>query len=1458
MNWNTLLTYGDSQQNAFETLCNQLFERFLKRNYSNDLIKFRVINGAGGDGGIEAYGELISGDIIAVQAKWFRQSIGASEIGQIRNSILTAKKLRTQIKEYIICIPHNVNSLKIGRGNKPAINHEENKINSLVDEIYNTHPDLKLTWWFDNEILTELQQQNNEGVQKYWFDKEIIFLDYLQKQFRIQKRGWLNERYIPELHGQGLIHQEYEKLCFSHNYRLELLNFAKNVLGDLQFCISQIKKFIPSNHQLPELNPELETAKENLKCFFKEFQILGKEIIAGNDLYKSQKISEVKLWDIKLKLEKLRPDNIQKNILPKLIESLDNIHKYDLPQYIEHIGLSFNQTIRLILGEPGTGKTHGLANCVEKHLQRNSPALIIQVKGSPSKNWTEILSKALELNNWRKDEILSALETLAKRNDVQKVATLKAGEEPNFESTKAIVCIDGLEEDIENESEWYARIRECLEFADDYPNVRFIFSARRYFYNNQEVPQRSVFEDVFLPREGDIPIGEIAEKYFSKEHYNIQLSSFLLIKGLDSLFSLRLFCERYKNSILTERDSIITATRELLNYKIEKAEKEFKENIKPKKLSESRNPVLDSLEIIANHFYSNVQVEHNQLVELITPTVQNYLDGSEIDSLIDYLAMNGFLIRSELIGEDGFLKKKKYLYNVTYQSIIEHVISEKIYHEIKNGSLNKIPSILHKGMIQPLDFSPKQPVSPFEKMPNQKIIQNIVNDLFIETGKLIGENNFVADGFSREEISEMQMEALRIAPIELAKKYKDKVDAMFFGGYRKQYRILKNLILPSSYSNENFYGAEYLHQILIIQPSAFERDKLWSGLDNYEKRNFEAEERMHYEYENISTAFDEMGIGKLFLSEFQLHNELPLVYAWGLATIDQQLRNSLRIALTDWSIKKPSEFLLLLNKIFRCNDPQIQEDLASIILGVASRIKEKDILKDLALWSIENVFNHLETHRNVIVRQGFRAIVERAFQFGLISKTDIEACRPRPMQILTLLPLERNLTMTHQGECYPIVHDLAWYVIKKSYDGFLEYPSGLKDNDCIEAQTLLNEYRKAYNDNSLFANSWGMAAGIAYIKSLGLTRTEGNWHTDATHGSKSKVFTYEEKYTWLAVHYIQGYLSDSVPVKRWSNERKFVKDYSQLTDIPNPAESVVDIETAVERFKIEEEWVVKEVLSKELETGIDINDNITNWVNEEPDFNIENWLNFDSTDFQLAEPNRKWTAIYNHTSLHDSKETVYSYFDAKACLIQKNDLAILKEIIHHNADELHFISHMEGLHSSPQTDTYCNPTDIVWMTWIEEDETAQTFYDGNADEEKKLLHTISQIVQNNIDGENYLMLPSKIIRELIGCYELLGSELKDSNEHTLAFNYKISDGSYRDNQELVLVEDDALKKALDRERYEIVWFVELFKEKNPLNENLDKDFHVQRTRKYFVWADNNQKKRLKFWDEWFSNQRDKA
>ena len=83
MNWTNFQTYGMAPDKAFEVLCNQLFENWSKEEYKSDIASIRVVNGAGGDGGVESYATLKDGSIIGLQAKWFPTSMVSSQIAQL-------------------------------------------------------------------------------------------------------------------------------------------------------------------------------------------------------------------------------------------------------------------------------------------------------------------------------------------------------------------------------------------------------------------------------------------------------------------------------------------------------------------------------------------------------------------------------------------------------------------------------------------------------------------------------------------------------------------------------------------------------------------------------------------------------------------------------------------------------------------------------------------------------------------------------------------------------------------------------------------------------------------------------------------------------------------------------------------------------------------------------------------------------------------------------------------------------------------------------------------------------------------------------------------------------------------------------------------------------------------------------------------------------------------------------
>ena len=105
MDWTKFSNHGESNNHAFEVMCNLLFENWCHEEYGESIERFSFVNGSGGDGGVEAFCILDSGEIIGVQSKWFPEKVEGSQITQIKNSFKTAMKIRPNIVKYIVCVP---------------------------------------------------------------------------------------------------------------------------------------------------------------------------------------------------------------------------------------------------------------------------------------------------------------------------------------------------------------------------------------------------------------------------------------------------------------------------------------------------------------------------------------------------------------------------------------------------------------------------------------------------------------------------------------------------------------------------------------------------------------------------------------------------------------------------------------------------------------------------------------------------------------------------------------------------------------------------------------------------------------------------------------------------------------------------------------------------------------------------------------------------------------------------------------------------------------------------------------------------------------------------------------------------------------------------------------------------------------------------------------------------------
>jgi len=827
----------------------------------------------------------------------------------------------------------------------------------------------------------------------------------------------------------------------------------------------------------------------------------------------------------------------------------------------------------------------------------------------------------------------------------------------------------------------------------------------------------------------------------------------------------------------------------------------------------------------------------------------NYLDNREVERAIEFLVNNAFLTKSEIPVGKGAMRKIQITYTLTYQSIMEIIMAEKYVDGIVNKEITAIPQHL-RAVSERAELSERQLI-------NQRIVQEIVNMLFIDHNLLIGRDDFLAEGFSETNIQRLQTKALIQAPPDVAATFKTNIDGLYFKDHRNRHLVFRNLIYPSATSSSNYFGAEYLHGLLIEQPTAVDRDKIWLGMDRHDIHELGREESEQYYRYDLRRVIDSDGESELYLSELSLHNEYPLIFGWALATLNQSFRERLRIALTGWAIKQPQEFKLLLDKLFPCNDPQIQEDLASITLGIASRLKDKEVLGQLAEWALNNVFADPSTHRNILVRTGFRSVVERAYYAGVISEKQARKARPRRLETMQFIPVDTEALENGGEEIYPIVNDLAWYVIKRSFYDFLEYHSIDKETEPEDTrQDFLKAYLEHYGLEHLSVTSWAISAAIAYMKSLGFNRTEdnGNAYTDSSHGSKSKLFTQEEKYTWLAVHYIQGYLSDYLPLK---DSESFVTDYMQIVNIGNPAEFLEEIPHN-EMPDIEDNWIVKEPLAPEMQAHGTPDEQVKVAVESEPIIDFNNWIHFSDKDFRSEGSDKKWLALFNYTNVHDSKSYIYSSVDIRGVLIEKGQAPALLDIVKNHPRRSSFVASIDSMVSSPDTDTYSNPTDVVWMKWIDENYDSETYYLPPDGEEKIMQYAVTSVTKDTVEnGEDEIYIPSKIVRDMLGITEMVQQLFLNDDGRIMAINHILSRAKY-DKQEMTLVSNEEFLGKLEDEGKEIVWFVDLYRTKDALNESIKSEEHAMKTRKYMVWYEKGELQWEKFWDARFSNQRDKS
>lgn len=1534
MNWANFQTHNDSPERAFESMCNQLFERWCRRTFGNEVQSFRAINGAGGDGGVEAYAQLKNGDGIGHQAKWFSNSIEDLQIRQIHGSVTTAKKVRPQIKYYVICVPRNLASLKMGKGSQVVKNPEEIRVASLIEAIMQEHSDLTIDLWDEQRILEELQQTGAEGIYRFWFDKEEITTEILKNNFSIAKSGWLRNRYTPALHLQGEIATSIQNMLRTKDVRTGCFDVVTKVKSEAKIALEIINTCYDDFNQ-----SGIEIDFPNLKKSFEENVCTCNSILHalnyGYDL-EFPRFDIINFQEILEKLEE-KPQKSGLTIsiyLSRFKRAINKLIAMDIEKIIGYVEAFLRQQNTIIIGDPGTGKTHGLAHAVQDRLEKDFPAVIIQAKNAPViDGWGAIMSKAMALpNTWTSEELWNALEACAARLDVKRASGEQVASGVENENTRILICVDGIDESSDQE-EWINRIGELTAIKALHPRICFCISGRPHvFYNKQLDAINSCIE---LRSDGDVPVSKMFDSYIA--YYKIDTVDTPWIKfAIQSPLALRLFCELYAGKKITQNDSINLSVSDLIRHKLEIVEKELIIKF-GNRWSENEAVALNSLVAFGAYFLNHYNIARNDASQLVMQAQQTagILTAADAGMIVDHFCNCGLLTEYVQPSSKPLEPPKRY-YQFSYTQLTDYLIAISGIEQVKEGTL-------------PLGIKINY---------GSRAMVSLM--LLSDYNLLVGDNGLLEQELPSDEILRLRLFALANAHYKKGELYSQWVREAFLSSKSLCRSITEGLIIKVARQQGHPLGATLVHEVLKDIPSMATRDILWSVPDRLPRAYL-------YAWGGIS----DNPVTGIQLCEEDQFDGLPLLFAWTLTSVDERIRHHCRTELVKWGIKNINQLICLLRLTFSTNDVQMKEDLASIGCSVTCLSNgTTEEISLLANWATNVAFSaNIEDCTNAIIRQSCRAIIEKAFELGAATVDAVQLARPPYNTNGYLLPIDKDVLEGREHAFFPISGDLDWYVIKKAYEPFYGYYRDNKNNaeqdshdpvtdlsselinaalggrygelthelhsalqkeneqrnstqesfgqmnvsfekseedtaqqndeemdELIDkvleklgdandtnavqgysyhplAEQLLKEYEDKYSLTVNDPHKLAKAICYSFIKQWGWNYKEfigqPNGEKDgeiigvdvaiqreygrATHGSRSKVMNFGEKYIWLAVHNIIGFFSDRLEFKdQYDNSWKKITDYTEVINIENSSREVyVEFENEVD---ISQWFLPTEICPQPTVTGLDRKQMLVDWIEQDALFNIGPWLYSEGAQLQQLYDNlpmeaTKWYSLNIFSISTEQTTQGQSLLWATSFLTAKDEFDLLKHDLENGVFGQSMAREYEAA-CAVKCDCYISPVDVVMMPWLQEinyiDEKStikggQIVHYGMYPTVTKLMHRVIG------EGESEYKIPSKIVRQALGITRTSGKIFLDRNGTIVSFVSELGE-NFDENQDVLFCRGDILDDFLQRENKVIFWIVRLLREADPaMKECLG--VYNDRDRILLAWLEDGEMQSLLISDE---------
>lgn len=641
IDWYQIQPFNGSQNNAFEELVCQL----AREEFGNEgeFIRFGTP-----DGGLEAICKFDDGRVYGWQAKYFLNRFTSSQWQQIKNSFENAVTNYPNLTHFFLCVPLDRNN--------PCVKGKES-----FEKKWNDHAklwqewakmqgrDVKITFWGSSELIHFLSKRENNGRKAFWFNETELsckwFEDYNSSAIKN-----LGARYTPELNIELLISEAFEALARSKQFKI---SYQENI-NDL---IDRLNYYVEDSIEIPEINEDITIEYEKLVKLTK---------IEKENYLPLECIDVESILDCLISFQEI------------IYSYLDN-HKFtsaDENWYFEHFLIElegfedevksmcvseinlFNNQVLWIEGEAGVGKSHLIADMIQRRYKKNKYSLLLlgQHFTESANIWHQILDKILRVK-MDSHQFLSMLETIA-----------------DAQQERVIIAIDALNESNDRRL-WMENLNGFIYDVLKHPKIGLVVSVRSSY---KQLFIQNLSSDIkekicFVEHDGFFECDfEAIEHFF--DFYSLPYPTVpLLNREFSNPLYLKLYCETLKNQGAKSIPKGSMGIKQLINSYLDHLETKITERLGVRSgmhlVQKAINVIIESQLTGKTLFYEDIRIA-------ISKQLIDYIPEIEAKNFIDYLLNEQLLNVNMIAGSE--------IVYFTYERISDYLSAQYILQDIDN------------------------------------------------------------------------------------------------------------------------------------------------------------------------------------------------------------------------------------------------------------------------------------------------------------------------------------------------------------------------------------------------------------------------------------------------------------------------------------------------------------------------------------------------------------------------------------------------------------------------------------------------------------------------------------------------------------------------------------------------------------------------------------------------------